>query len=93
MSLFPFAEYWWFYCGFTAFVLIVLALDLGVCLQCQLETCSKRDAATASRFAEHQYLKNAIVAAVIAERTALHNPRKSALFSSKHLMLEGCVPK
>jgi tellurite resistance protein TerC len=28
--LFPFAEYWWFYAGFTAFVLLLLALDLGV---------------------------------------------------------------
>lgn len=28
--LFPFAEYYWFYLGFTAFVLILLALDLGV---------------------------------------------------------------
>lgn len=28
--LFPFAEYWWFYGGFTVFVLGVLALDLGV---------------------------------------------------------------
>ncbi|QYO65613.1 TerC family protein [Leptolyngbya sp. 7M] len=30
MSLFPFAEYWWFYLGFTGFVLLMLALDLGV---------------------------------------------------------------
>ena len=30
MILFPFLDYWWFYLGFTAFVLIVLALDLGV---------------------------------------------------------------
>lgn len=30
MILFPFYEYWWFYLGFTAFVLVVLALDLGV---------------------------------------------------------------
>jgi tellurite resistance protein TerC len=30
MILFPFADYWWFYLGFTVFVLIVLALDLGV---------------------------------------------------------------
>jgi tellurite resistance protein TerC len=30
MSLFPFADYWWFYSGFTVFVLVVLALDLGV---------------------------------------------------------------
>lgn len=30
MILFPFADYWWFYLGFTAFVLTLLALDLGV---------------------------------------------------------------
>ena len=30
MMLFPFAEYWWFYASFILFVLIVLALDLGV---------------------------------------------------------------
>lgn len=30
MILFPFAEYWWFYAGFTVFILFVLALDLGV---------------------------------------------------------------
>lgn len=30
MILFPFSDYWWFYAGFTAFVLVVLALDLGV---------------------------------------------------------------
>ena len=28
--LFPFAEYWWFYAAFTGFVLLLLALDLGV---------------------------------------------------------------
>ncbi len=28
--LFPFADYWWFYAGFTAFVLSLLFLDLGV---------------------------------------------------------------
>lgn len=28
--LFPFAEYWWFYLAFTAFILFLLALDLGV---------------------------------------------------------------
>lgn len=28
--LFPFIDYWWFYAGFTVFVLIMLALDLGV---------------------------------------------------------------
>jgi tellurite resistance protein TerC len=30
MIYFPFAEYWWFYLAFTGFVLILLALDLGV---------------------------------------------------------------
>jgi tellurite resistance protein TerC len=30
MTLFPFAEYWWFYALFTFFVLAMLALDLGV---------------------------------------------------------------
>lgn len=29
-ALFPFAEYWWFYLGFTLFVLLMLALDLGI---------------------------------------------------------------
>jgi tellurite resistance protein TerC len=28
--LFPFADYWWLYAGFTFFVLLMLALDLGV---------------------------------------------------------------
>jgi len=28
--LFPFADYWWFYVVFTALVLVMLALDLGV---------------------------------------------------------------
>jgi tellurite resistance protein TerC len=30
IPLFPFADYWWFYAGFTTFVLGMLALDLGV---------------------------------------------------------------
>lgn len=30
VSLFPFVDYWWFYVGFTVFVLSMLALDLGV---------------------------------------------------------------
>lgn len=29
-TLFPFAEYWWFYVGFTIFVLVMLGLDLGI---------------------------------------------------------------
>jgi len=30
MILFPFVDYWWFYLAFTLFVLLVLAIDLGV---------------------------------------------------------------
>jgi tellurite resistance protein TerC len=30
VELFPLADYWWFYLGFTGFVLLMLALDLGV---------------------------------------------------------------
>ncbi len=30
VQLFPLVEYWWFYLGFTGFVLVMLALDLGV---------------------------------------------------------------
>ncbi len=30
VTLFPLAEYWWFYAAFIAFVLMLLALDLGV---------------------------------------------------------------
>ncbi len=30
VSLFPFAEYWWFYIAFTGLVLVLLLLDLGV---------------------------------------------------------------
>lgn len=30
VDLFPFADYWWFYAGFVAFVLGVLVIDLGV---------------------------------------------------------------
>jgi tellurite resistance protein TerC len=30
VDLFPLSDYWWFYAGFTLFVLILLALDLGV---------------------------------------------------------------
>ena len=30
VQLFPFAEYWWFYIGFSVFVLFLLLLDLGL---------------------------------------------------------------
>src|SRR3972149_2911875 len=30
IDLFPFQHYWWLYAGFTAFVLLLLAVDLGV---------------------------------------------------------------
>jgi TerC family integral membrane protein len=30
VQLFPLAEYWWFYAGFTAFILVLLVVDLGI---------------------------------------------------------------
>jgi tellurite resistance protein TerC len=43
--LFPFGEYWWFYAGFTVFVFVLLALDLGV-FHRKAHTVSFREAAT-----------------------------------------------
>jgi tellurite resistance protein TerC len=45
VELFPFADYWWFYLGFTGFVLFLLALDLGV-FHRQAHEVSFREAAT-----------------------------------------------
>jgi tellurite resistance protein TerC len=45
MSLFPFAEYWWFYAGFLVFVFVMLALDLGV-FHRKSHTVSFKEAAT-----------------------------------------------
>ena len=42
--LFPFADYWWFYAGFTVFVLAMLAIDLGV-FHRQAHAVSVREAA------------------------------------------------
>ena len=30
VTLFPFADFWWFYLGFTLFVVLMLAVDLGI---------------------------------------------------------------
>lgn len=45
VGLFPFAEYWWFYLAFTGFVLMLLALDLGV-FHRKAHEVSLREAAT-----------------------------------------------
>lgn len=45
ISLFPFAEYWWFYAAFTAFVCLLLAADLGV-FHRKAHAVSFREAAT-----------------------------------------------
>lgn len=42
---FPFADYWWFYAAFTGFVLVLLALDLGV-FQRQAHAVSIRESVT-----------------------------------------------
>jgi tellurite resistance protein TerC len=45
VELFPLVDYWWFYLGFTGFVLLLLALDLGV-FHCHAHEVSFREAAT-----------------------------------------------
>jgi tellurite resistance protein TerC len=45
VQLFPFADYWWFYLAFNTFVLLLLALDLGV-FHRQAHKVSFREAAT-----------------------------------------------
>lgn len=45
VQLFPLAEYWWFYLGFTGFVLLLLSLDLGV-FHRQAHAVSFREAVT-----------------------------------------------
>jgi tellurite resistance protein TerC len=45
ITLFPFSEYWWFYAAFTGFVLVLLALDLGV-FHRKAHAVSFREAAT-----------------------------------------------
>jgi tellurite resistance protein TerC len=44
VSLFPLAQYWWFYAGFTGLVLVLLAIDLGV-FHRKAHTVSVREAA------------------------------------------------
>jgi tellurite resistance protein TerC len=45
VELFPFSEYWWFYLGFVGFVLLLLAIDLGI-FHRQAHTVGFREAAT-----------------------------------------------
>jgi tellurite resistance protein TerC len=45
VSLFPFADYWWFYAAFTLFVVGMLALDLGI-FHRQAHEVSPREALT-----------------------------------------------
>jgi len=45
VTLFPFDQYWWLYAGFTVFVFVLLALDLGV-FHRHAHTVSFKEAAT-----------------------------------------------
>ena len=47
IQLFPFMEYWWAYAGFTVFILILLAIDLGI-FQREAHAVSFREALTFS---------------------------------------------
>jgi tellurite resistance protein TerC len=81
--LFPFAEYWWFYAGFTAFVLVVLALDLGV-FHREAHEVSAREAATWSAV----WVGLALVFNYLFYRYVLwHLPQVPALAGMDHAQL------
>ena len=81
--LFPFAEYWWFYAGFTVFVLVVLALDLGV-FHREAHEVSAREAATWSVV----WVALALVFNYLFYRYALwHLPQVPALAGMDHAQL------
>jgi len=81
--LFPFAEYWWFYAGFTLFVLLVLALDLGV-FHREAHEVSAREAATWSAV----WVALALVFNYLFYRYALwHLPQVPALAGMDHAQL------
>jgi tellurite resistance protein TerC len=81
--LFPFAEYWWFYASFTVFVLVVLALDLGV-FHREAHEVSAREAATWSVI----WVVLALVFNYLFYRYALwHLPQVPALAGMDHAQL------
>jgi len=81
--LFPFAEYWWFYAGFTVFVLLVLALDLGV-FHREAHEVGAREAATWSAI----WVALALVFNYLFYRYLLwHLPQVPALAGMDHAQL------
>ncbi len=85
LLLFPFADYWWFYVGFAVFVLLVLALDLGV-FHREAHEVSAREAATWSVV----WVVLALVFNYLFYRYMLwHFPQVPALAGLDHAKLAG----
>jgi tellurite resistance protein TerC len=85
LLLFPFADYWWFYAGFAVFVLLVLALDLGV-FHREAHEVSAREAATWSAV----WVVLALVFNYLFYRYMLwHLPQVPALAGLDHAKLAG----
>jgi len=85
LLLFPFVDYWWFYAGFAVFVLLVLALDLGV-FHREAHEVSAREAATWSAV----WVVLALVFNYLFYRYMLwHLPQVPALAGLDHAKLAG----
>lgn len=88
--LFPFAEAWWIYAVFTAFVAVLLALDLGV-FHKEAKAVSFREATTWSIGWVVLALLFNVALYLYADWTIENDPRLQALNSdavSKHVALE-----
>jgi len=76
--LFPIAEYWWFYIAFTGFILVLLAVDLGV-FNRQAHVVSIREAAKFSAIWISLALTFNVALYFYARSTFAHDPRLLAL--------------
>ena len=76
--LFPIAEYWWFYAVFTAFVLVLLAVDLGVFHRQAHEVTIREAAKFSAIWVSLALLFNALLY-FYARSVFAHDPRLMAL--------------
>ncbi len=98
--MFPFAEYWWFYLAFTGFVIVLLALDLGV-FHRKAHAVSFREAATWSvvwvalsllfnvfffYFAKHEFSANVSLMAIPGFDPAVEATRVSLEFLTGYVV-------
>jgi tellurite resistance protein TerC len=77
VQLFPAADYWWFYLGFTALIIVLLAVDLGV-FHRKSHTISIREAARWSVMWISLALVFNVALYFYAQYALSHDPRLSA---------------